>query len=165
MCGDAASGLDGVLVSALRDDSPQARHSFTAADQVHQLVSANEAEPDLGFIARMMALCSLPRSNPGNTGGVAGDHAARLPSTGLLNGGGGPPTDQLAGEPDPPRYLVGGVNEYYRVTGYPYSFAELRSCTSRTIPVGLTHPKLIGVVQVVPYNDYQRAQRHDDQDE
>ena len=36
------------------------------ADQVHQLVSANEADPDRGFIARMMALCSLPRSNPGN---------------------------------------------------------------------------------------------------
>ena len=36
------------------------------ADQVHQLVSASEADPDLGFMARTMALCSLPRSNPGN---------------------------------------------------------------------------------------------------
>ena len=40
--------------------------SFTVADQVHQLVSASEADPDLGFMARTMALCSLPRSNPGN---------------------------------------------------------------------------------------------------
>ena len=53
-------------VQALRDYSPQARHHFTLADQVHQLVSASEADPDLGFMARMMALCSLPRSNPGN---------------------------------------------------------------------------------------------------
>ena len=45
--------------------SAQAVH-FTQADQVHQLVSASEADPDLGFMARTMALCSLPRSNPGN---------------------------------------------------------------------------------------------------
>ena len=29
------------------------------------LVTARESDPDLGFQARMMALCSLPRSNPG----------------------------------------------------------------------------------------------------
>ena len=39
---------------------------FTQADQVNQLVSASEADPDRGFMARTMALCSLPRSNPGN---------------------------------------------------------------------------------------------------
>ena len=64
--GDAVSGLDDVLDPAIRDDSPQARHHFTLADQVNQLVSANEADPDRGFMARMMALCSLPRTNPGN---------------------------------------------------------------------------------------------------
>ena len=42
------------------------RRGFTLADQVNQLVSASEADPDRGFMARMMALCSLPRSNPGN---------------------------------------------------------------------------------------------------
>ena len=41
-------------------------HHFTQADQVDQLVGASEADPDLGFMARMMALCSLPRTNPGN---------------------------------------------------------------------------------------------------
>ena len=46
--------------------SPQALHHFTQADQVDQLVSASEADPDLGFMARLMALCSLPRTNPGN---------------------------------------------------------------------------------------------------
>ena len=35
-------------------------------DQVNQLVSASEAAPERGFMGRMMPLCSLPRSNPGN---------------------------------------------------------------------------------------------------
>ena len=48
----------------LRDDSPQARRGFTVADQVNQLVWASEAAPARGFMARMMALCSLPRTNP-----------------------------------------------------------------------------------------------------
>ena len=53
-------------MKALRDASPQARHHFTQADQVNQLVSASEADPDLGFMARLLALCSLPRTNPGD---------------------------------------------------------------------------------------------------
>ena len=62
--GDAIIDLPGP-VQALQPASP-ARHHFTLADQVNQLVSANEADPDLGFMARLMALCSLPRTNPGN---------------------------------------------------------------------------------------------------
>ena len=53
-------------VKAIRDASPQSRHHFTQADQVHQLVLASEADPDLSFMARTMALCSLSRTNPGN---------------------------------------------------------------------------------------------------
>ena len=64
--GEAVSGLDDELVPALRDAPPQARHHFTLSDQVAQLVSASEADPDRGFMARTMALCSLPRTNPGN---------------------------------------------------------------------------------------------------
>ena len=63
--GDALADLGGP-VQAIRDTSPQASHHFTQADQVNQLVSASEADPDLGFMGRTMALCSLPRSNPGN---------------------------------------------------------------------------------------------------
>ena len=62
---EVLSDLNGP-VAAIRDASPQARHHFTQADQVNQLVEAREADPDLGFMARLMALCSLPRSNPGN---------------------------------------------------------------------------------------------------
>ena len=46
--------------------TPQARHHFTRFDQVGQLVGASEADADLGFMARLMALCSLPRTNSGN---------------------------------------------------------------------------------------------------
>ena len=63
--GDALSGMGGPMKS-IREASPQALHHFTQADQVHQLVSASEADPERGFMARMMALCSLPRTNPGN---------------------------------------------------------------------------------------------------
>ena len=63
--GEAFGGLGGP-VKAIREASPQALHHFTQADQVNLLVNASEADPDLGFMARMMALCSLPRTNPGN---------------------------------------------------------------------------------------------------
>ena len=53
-------------VQAICEASPQALHHFTLSDQVNQLVSASEADPERGFIARLMALCSLPRTNPGN---------------------------------------------------------------------------------------------------
>ena len=46
--------------------NPQAQHPFRMLDQVNALVEAREADPDLGFMARLMALCSLPRKNPGN---------------------------------------------------------------------------------------------------
>ena len=46
--------------------APQARHHFTTLHQVNQLIEASEADADLGFMARLLALCSLPRSNPGS---------------------------------------------------------------------------------------------------
>ncbi len=55
--GEAFGSLDGPV---------KAKRGFTQADQVNQLVEASEADPDLGFMARLMSLCSLPRSNPGN---------------------------------------------------------------------------------------------------
>ena len=63
--GEVIADLPGP-VKAIREASPQALHHFTQADQVNQLVGASEADPDLGFMARTMALCALPRTNPGN---------------------------------------------------------------------------------------------------
>ena len=62
---EAFSDLSGP-VQAIRDATPQALHHYTRFDQVNQLVSASEADPDLGFMARLLVLCSLPRTNPGN---------------------------------------------------------------------------------------------------
>ena len=53
-------------MKAVRDASPQAVHRFTRFDQVNQLVRASEADSDLDFMVWLMALCSLPRTNPGN---------------------------------------------------------------------------------------------------
>ena len=54
--GDALSGMDGP-VKAIRDATPQALHHFTLSDQVNALVGASEADPDLGFMARLLASC------------------------------------------------------------------------------------------------------------
>ena len=53
-------------MKALCESSPQGRRHFTRLDQVHQLVTAREAIADTGFMARLLTLCSLPRSNPGH---------------------------------------------------------------------------------------------------
>ena len=60
--GEVVSGLDDV--PTIRDDSPQARRGFTVADQVDRLVWASEADPEMGFMGRLLALCSLPEATP-----------------------------------------------------------------------------------------------------
>ena len=61
---EAFSGPDG-SEKALQDASPQARHHFTQADQVDQLIGASEADPDLGFIGAddgaLLPFGNLPR--------------------------------------------------------------------------------------------------------
>ena len=63
-----AGGPQGAGTSLRRigESTPQALHHYTRFDQVNQLVRASEADPERGFMVRMMALCSLPRTNPGN---------------------------------------------------------------------------------------------------
>ena len=39
---------------------------YTQLDQLQQLVEAGEADPTLAFVTRTLALCSLPRTDPGN---------------------------------------------------------------------------------------------------
>lgn len=62
--GEAFSGQDGEEQS-LQESSPQATYHFTRLDQVDRLVEASEDDPDMGFMARLMTLCTLPRTNPG----------------------------------------------------------------------------------------------------
>ena len=61
---EAFGGLDG-LVKSVQDASPQARDHYRLRDQVEALVRASETDPEPGFMARWLMLCSLPRSNPG----------------------------------------------------------------------------------------------------
>ena len=63
--GELAVAVDLPDGRALTPAAPQALHHFTRLDQIDQLVGASEAEPDLGFMARMLALCSLPRTDQG----------------------------------------------------------------------------------------------------
>ena len=62
--GEVVADLDGPVQALI--PSPPTQHHFTQADQVNQLVTASETTPDLGFMARLLVLCSLPRTNPGN---------------------------------------------------------------------------------------------------
>ena len=68
--GDALSGMGGP-VKAIRDATPQALHHFTRFDQVNQLVRASEADPDRGFMARLLVLCSLPEATPATSIGTS----------------------------------------------------------------------------------------------
>ena len=45
--------------------TPQAVYHWDRSDQVNALVEAREADPDTGFMMRLLALCTLPRTNPG----------------------------------------------------------------------------------------------------
>ena len=88
--GEAFGGLGG-LVDAVCEASPQARDHYRLVDQVDALVRASETDPDLGFMGRVLALCSLPRTNPGNRDRyvrkngpftlimIAGEEVPRLP--------------------------------------------------------------------------------------
>ena len=59
--GDITLTLPGVV--RVQSARRQARH-FTRLDQVTQLVAARTADAELGFMARLLALCSLPRTDP-----------------------------------------------------------------------------------------------------
>ena len=61
--GDVAVRLPGIEGRG-RAMSARARQHFTLLKQVKQLIEAAEGEPEIGFMARLLALCSLPRTNP-----------------------------------------------------------------------------------------------------
>ena len=63
--GELAGTLPGIVPRG-RAMTAQTRHHFTMLRQVNQLIEASKAEPDIGFMARLLALCSLPRTNPGD---------------------------------------------------------------------------------------------------
>ena len=44
----------------------QAVYHWNREDQIKALVAARQNEPEMGFMMRLLALCTLPRTNPGN---------------------------------------------------------------------------------------------------
>ena len=44
----------------------QAVYHWNREDQIKALVAARQNEPEMGFVMRLLALCTLPRTNPGN---------------------------------------------------------------------------------------------------
>ena len=62
--GDMAGAVELPGGRTLTPAAPQARHHFTTLHQVNQLIEASEADADMGFMARLLALCSLPRTDP-----------------------------------------------------------------------------------------------------
>ena len=66
--GELVAGVDlpDVPAPTRRERAPKARRHFTQLDQIDQLVAARDADPEMGFMARLLALCSLPRTNPGD---------------------------------------------------------------------------------------------------
>jgi hypothetical protein len=47
--------------------TPQARHHYTRAKQLEELIAIGlDPSPDMGFMSRFLALCSLPRTDPGS---------------------------------------------------------------------------------------------------
>ena len=51
---------------APRTLTPQAVYHWDREDQIKALVTARQDAPDVGFMARLLALCTLPRTNPGD---------------------------------------------------------------------------------------------------
>ena len=50
----------------LTPPSPAVRRPYTGKHQIEHLIEASDAEPDRGFMTPLIALCSLPRTNPGD---------------------------------------------------------------------------------------------------
>ena len=63
---EACEDMNDKSKPALSLVTPQARHHFTRLDQVDRLIGAGESDSDIGYMGRLLALCSLPRTNPGN---------------------------------------------------------------------------------------------------
>ena len=45
--------------------APQRRHHHTAGQQIAELLAIPQGSPDMGFMTRLLTLCSLPRTDPG----------------------------------------------------------------------------------------------------
>jgi hypothetical protein len=54
------------LAPAPKASTVQGKHHHTTAKQINDLLEVREGSPEMGFMTRIMTLCSLPRTDPGN---------------------------------------------------------------------------------------------------
>jgi hypothetical protein len=64
-------GIVGVMKIAPQPQPPKAltvqgKHHHTTARQINDLLEIREGSPEMGFMTRIITLCSLPRTDPGN---------------------------------------------------------------------------------------------------
>jgi hypothetical protein len=70
--GELLPGLESFVpvirqIEEAKTASPQRRHHFTREKQIEALLKlGQDATPDMGFMNRLLALCSLPRTDPGD---------------------------------------------------------------------------------------------------
>ena len=62
---EACQDMNNKSKPALSLVTPQARYHYTRLDQIDRLIEAGESDSDIGYMGRLMALCNLPRTNPG----------------------------------------------------------------------------------------------------
>ncbi len=59
--------MEGVNLAPLpTPETPQGLHHHTTGKQIEKLLAIPQDSPDIGFMTRLLALCSLPRTDPGN---------------------------------------------------------------------------------------------------
>ncbi len=54
------------LAQPLQSVTPQGRHHHTVSKQIEELLTIPQGSPEMGFMTRLLTLCSLPRTDPGN---------------------------------------------------------------------------------------------------
>lgn len=57
--------LDGITIAPLpKPVTPQGRHHHTTSKQIEELLAIPQDGPEMGFMTRLLTLCSLPRTDP-----------------------------------------------------------------------------------------------------
>lgn len=54
------------LAPELKKPTAQGKHHHTTSKQIAELIAIPQDSPEMGFMTRLLTLCSLPRTDPGN---------------------------------------------------------------------------------------------------
>ena len=54
------------IAPAKKPPTLQGKHHHTRGKQIDALLEIPDSSPDMGFMTRLLTLCSLPRTDPGN---------------------------------------------------------------------------------------------------